>query len=151
MELKISRGSLIIIAGIVWTLAGSNIFYIGITTWLYQSNYGWWGALGATFIFLIFFFIIFRRFYNKLTARISRKSSDKNSPFSFFDARGWMVMLFMIALGRVIRQFNIFPPPILSAFYLGLSSALLLTGLQFVRYGWFFKTKYKQDKIDIPE
>ena len=139
MRYGVSRGSLIIIAGAVWTIAGSNVLYVGIYTWLNQTNYGWWGALGALIIFLIFFFIIFRRFYKKHTTRIGRKTSEKNNPLAFFDMQGWIVMLFMIALGNVIRHFNILSPAVLSAFYIGLSSALLLTGLQFIRYGWIFR------------
>ncbi len=139
MKYGVSRKNLLLTAGFIWVVVGINILIIGITTWLNYPHYGWWSAMGAFVIFAIFFFVIFRRLYKKHTMRISSKIHDKNCPFAFFDIRGWLIMLFMMFLGMCIRHFELLPSTFISMFYTGLSSALILTGLQFIRYAWGFK------------
>ena len=129
------RTSLLIIAGIVWIIAGSNILKIGIVTWNYDAP-NWLSKVGeASVIFLLFFTLVFRRLYYKHTKRIERKN-DKNCPFSFFDSKGWVIMAFMITWGIVIRKFKLLPNSFISVFYTGLSLALIVTGFLFLRQGW---------------
>lgn len=42
----------------------------------------------------------------------------------------------MIALGVTIRRFQLLPESFISVFYTGLSTALILTGILFLRYWW---------------
>ena len=90
----------------------------------------------ATVVFLLFFVLIFKRLYYKHTQRIERKKEQKNCPFSFFDVKSWIVMIFMICLGITIRSFQLLPESFISVFYTGLSIALILTGVLFIRYWW---------------
>ena len=45
-------------------------------------------------------------------------------------------MIFMISLGITIRSFHLLPETFISVFYTGLSIALILTGVLFIRYWW---------------
>lgn len=102
-----------------------------------NSTQDWMFKIGeATVIFLLFFVFIFRKLYYKHTRRIEEKKEDKNCPFSFFDVKSWIMMAFMIALGITIRSLHLLPDSFISVFYTGLSIALILTGILFIRYWW---------------
>lgn len=135
MRYGVSNHTLLLIAGIVWTVAGANILRIGIITWLTDSK-DWLFKVGeATAIFLLFFIFIFRRLFNKHSERIKAKG-NKSCPFSFFDLKGWIIMCFMIALGITIRTFHLLPNSFISVFYTGLSTALIITGILFLNKWW---------------
>ena len=99
MKYGVNRQILLITAGTVWIIAGANILRIGIVTWLNTSQ-DWMFKIGeATVVFLLFFVLVFRRLYYKHTQRIEQKKEHKNCPFSFFDVKSWITMIFMISLG----------------------------------------------------
>ena len=136
MKYGVNRKVLLITAGVVWIIAGANILRIGIMTWLTDSQY-WLFKIGeATVVFLLFFLFVFKRLYYKHTKRIGEKKKEKNCPFSFFDVKGWIVMVFMITFGITMRSFHILPDAFISVFYTGLSLALMFTGVLFIRYWW---------------
>lgn len=136
MKYGVSRQSLLVIAGFVWIIAGVNILRIGIVTWM-NSSQDWMFKIGeATVVFLLFFVLVFKRLYYKHTRRIEQKKEEQNCPFSFFDVKSWILMVFMISLGITIRSLHLLPDSFISVFYTGLSIALLLTGLLFIRYWW---------------
>lgn len=141
MDFKVDKHTLLFIAGAVWIIAGVNILRIGILTWLNDVHFWLFKVSEAIVIFLLFFLFVFRRLFNKHTRRISN-NKDKSCPFSFFDKRGWIMMIFMITLGIVIRKYHLLPNSFISVFYTGLSSALIITGILFLRKGW----KEKQQK-----
>ena len=136
MKYGVNKQILLITAGTVGIIAGANILRIGIVTWL-NSSQEWMFKIGeATVVFLLFFILIFRRLYYKHTRRIEEKKETRNCPFSFFDVKSWIVMIFMISLGITIRSLRLLPDSFISVFYTGLSIALILTGILFIRYWW---------------
>ena len=137
----VSKGTLIVTAGLVWILAGSNILRIGITTWQQESDFSVSNIMLSIVVFLIFFCFIFKNQFSKHTIRITNKKSDNSCPFSFFDLKSWAIMLFMIGMGVVVRKYQLLPPTFIAIFYTGLSLALILTGLLFIRYRWTNKNK----------
>jgi hypothetical protein len=134
MKFKVNNRQLLLLAGMVWIVAGANILRIGILTWLTDSQYWLFKAGEATIVFLIFFNLIFRRLYIKHSDRISKKANN-NHLLSFFDLKGWIIMLFMITLGVTVRKFQLLPNSFISVFYTGLSTALIITGILFFRKG----------------
>ena len=136
MKYGVNRQFLLITAGIVWSIAGTNILRIGIVTWM-NSTQDWMFKIGeATVVLLLLFVYIFRKLYYKHTRRIEEKKEDKNCPFSFLDVKSWIMMVFMIALGITIRSLHLLPDSFISVFYTGLSIALILTGILFICYWW---------------
>lgn len=135
MKYGVSRKTLLITAGIVWLIAGANILRIGIICWFHDKAYWLFKACEATLIFLLFFGFIFHRIYRKHTDRISQKE-DKNCPFAFFDAKGWIIMAFMISFGIAARNLQLLPESFIAVFYTGLSVALIATGIRFLIYRW---------------
>ena len=131
MRWRVSRRTLLLIAGLVWIIAGANILRIGIITWVDDQREWLFKTGEAIVVFLLFFSLIFRRLYNKHTARIGQKA-DRNCPFSFFDVKGWLIMGFMITLGILVRKLHLLPTSFIAVFYTWLSSALILTGILFL-------------------
>ena len=135
MKYGVNKQILLITAGAVWITAGINILRIGIITWLNNSQ-DWMFKIGeATVVFLLFFILIFKRLYYKHTRRIDEKKKTRICPFSFFDVKSWIIMIFMISLSITIRSFHLLPDSFISVFYTGLSIALILTGI-LLRYWW---------------
>ena len=132
MKYGVSPNTLLITAGTIWSLAGVNILRIGLTCWIDDGHYWLFKVCEASLVFLLFFGIIFHRLYKKHTLRISQKKG-KHCPFSFFDVKGWIVMIGMIAMGIVIRTYHLLPDSFIAVFYTGLS---LGTGLRFIWYWW---------------
>ncbi len=139
MKIGVNKRTLLFIAGSVWLIAGVNILRIGIITWLSDSQYWLFKVVEATTIFLLFFILVFKKLFDKHTKRIEQKKG-KSHPLSFFDKKGWLIMGFMILLGIVIRRFQLLPNSFIAVFYTGLSSALIITGLLFLRQGWMNKS-----------
>ena len=106
---------MLLIAGCVWIIAGINILRIGIITWLNDAHYWLFKVGEAIVVFLLFFQFVFRRLFVKHSERISQKG-EKNCPFSFFDVKGWTVMIFMITFGVTIVISNCFPTPLFRYF-----------------------------------
>lgn len=128
---RVQNRTLLFIAGAVWILAGLNILRIGILTWMDSSIFFPFMIGEAIVVFMLFFYFVFLKLYYKHSERIKQKS-DVNCPFSFFDARGWIMMIFMITLGVLIRRFHLLPSTFISVFYTGLSVALIITGILFL-------------------
>lgn len=131
MDIKVSRKTLILFAGIIWFLAGANIFRIGIATWLEHSNNLIKESVLSVFIFALFFYLIFKPIYKKNIERIKEKE-NQNHPLSFFNTKGWLTMAFMMTFGILGRQKGLFPESFILFFYTGLSSALMLTGILYL-------------------
>ena len=136
MKYGVNKNTLLLIAGMVWFIAGTNIFRVGIITWYYESALNLQNILLSLLVFLLFFCFIFRNQFKRHSKRINKKARIKNCPFSFFDVKGWFIMIFMIAMGMTIRRLQLLPPTFISIFYTGLSVALMLTGLLFIRSWW---------------
>ncbi|MBP6066236.1 hypothetical protein [Bacteroides sp.] len=139
MKFNVNRQTLLLTAGLVWLIAGANILRVGLLVGFDNPQHFLLKAVQATVVFLLFFFLIFKRLYGKHTQRIEQKT-DQSCPFAFFDAKGWVVMGFMITLGFTVRNWQLLPDRFISVFYTGLSLALMLTGLLFLRYWWQRRT-----------
>lgn len=135
MKYGVTQHTLLITAGTIWLLAGLNILRIGLMCWIGDHQYWLFKVCEASLIFLLFFGIIFHKLYKTHTLRISQKQG-KHCPFSFFDVKGWIVMVFMITVGVVVRVYLLLPNSFIAVFYTGLSLALIGTGLRFIKYWW---------------
>lgn len=135
MKYGVSRKTLLAMAGTIWLVAGINVLRIGLTGWASDTHAWQWKAVGAAGVFMFFFGFIFPKVYRKHTLRIAQ-GPVLNHPFAFFDAKGWVLMGIMIALGVVMRRTQVLPLVFISMFYVGLGTALTGTGIRFLRYGW---------------
>ncbi len=134
MNWKVNKRTLIIYAGIVWFLAGVNVFHTGVVTWLtHHKNVVLELAL-ALLIFLIFFFLIFKPLVWKNIHRITEKD-DQNHPLSFFNTKSWITLACMMTFGILGRRLNLFPVGFILYFYTGLATALMGAGVLYLYTG----------------
>lgn len=134
--LKIPTDKLMLVAGIVWFLAGANIFKLGIEAYL--ADWGWVLALllaGTCAVFGMFHIRIFTKMVAKHTARIYGYAEPRKSIFAFFDAKGYVMMAIMMGGGISLRMSGLVPEWFIAFFYTGIGAALAMAGVDFlVRY-----------------
>lgn len=134
--MRIQTQRLLLLAGIVWFVAGTNITWIGLTSYsrLEHTLYPFL-ILGSILVFLIFHIFIFTRVVKKNSMRINEIEAEQSLFFKFLDAKGYLVMAIMMALGFGMRQFGLAPEWFISFFYSGLGLALMISGTTFfIRY-----------------
>ena len=120
---------LLLIAAVVWLIAGYNVFHIG---WIAYINYiKPFDILISVVIFCLFWFLVFHKLVLKHTKRIQSFLEPKQYVWKFFDRKSFFIMFFMITFGIAIRSFQLLPEEIIAIFYSGLGAALFLAGVQF--------------------
>lgn len=128
--MKVKKHTLLLIASIVWIIAGFNILKIGIETYKpYLSILNFSLSLS---VFLIFWFMIFKNLVFKHTNRISNFTEDFHFFLKFFDKKSFIIMFFMIFFGISLRKFHLAPDIFIAVFYTGLGFALFLAGILFL-------------------
>ena len=128
--MRVKRATLLLIAGIVWDIAGINILRIGIVTYPPYI-----GIVQIALSVLIFgaFSMMFRRIVTRHTARILGMEDERVPVWLFFDKRSYLLMIFMMGLGISLRSTGIAPDIFIAVFYTGLGCALTLAGILFIR------------------
>jgi hypothetical protein len=121
--------ALLVVASVVWFIAGVNVAVIGLV-----AGYGAWDAvlvLGAIAVFVAFL-AMFLRITQKNSLRIMAIEEARVSAFRFMDLRAYIIMGFMIGMGVGLRAFNLVPDFFVTFFYTGLGAALSLAGIAYL-------------------
>ena len=127
--MKVKKRTLLLLACLVWTTAGCNVFRIGILTYsAYISIFNVMLSIGIFFIFQTF---IFGRLVRKHTARILHYTEEFQFFLNFFDLKAFIIMAIMIAGGIYLRISGLAPDHFIAVFYSGLGVSLTLAGILF--------------------
>lgn len=131
--LNVRKPVLLLTAGALWLIAGVNILRIGVAAFASCPSF----LLPAALALLIFigFSMMFMRIVQKHQRRILGYPEARKSIFFCFDRKGYLLMVFMIALGITLRASGLLPPFFFAFFYTGLGSALAFAALQFIGAG----------------
>ena len=129
-RLLVHKNTLILIAGIVWAIAGFNIVRIGLIA--YEGNFTWWRALLSIAVYAVFQLFIFGKMVQKHTDRILNYEEERQNFFRFFDTRSYLIMAFMMTLGIGLRVSGAVPNTFIAFFYTGLGASLLTAGVLFI-------------------
>ena len=129
-KLIVKKNTLILIAGIVWAIAGFNIVRIGLVA--YRGNFIWWRALLSAAVYGAFQLLVFGKMVGRHTERILQYEEERQNFFRFFDARGYSIMAFMMTLGIGLRASGVVPDVYIAVFYTGLGASLLTAGALFL-------------------
>ncbi|WP_101722351.1 hypothetical protein [Eggerthella timonensis] len=131
--LKVSTEKLLLVAGIVWFIAGANIVNIGLTAFLDETGWLLWVLIiGTLVIFVLFHIFVFTKMVGKHASRITGYEEDKTHVFKFFDKKGYIMMAIMMGGGIALRASGIAPEWFIAFFYTGLGLALAVAGVSFV-------------------
>ena len=133
--MKVSSRTLLLIASIVWLIAGINVLVIGLSE--YNEYLTIINVILSLIVFSIFYFAIFRKMVLKHTYRIS-SYKDNQYFWMFFDLKSFIIMAIMMTLGIYLRVSEVASNHFIAVFYTGLGSALILAGMffgiKFVRF-----------------
>lgn len=121
---------LLLIAAIVWLIAGFNVLKIGVETYINYVTVV--NLLLSLVVFLVFWIMVFSKLVKKHTLRISSYESEKQWFYLFFDLKSFIIMAIMMTMGIVIRYYALLPDVFIAVFYTGLGSALALAGILFM-------------------
>lgn len=136
---KINKSNLLLLASLIWFIAGANVINSGLKILQYQIKT--FNIIWATIVFLFFFIMIFSKIVKKHTIRIIGYKNDKIEIYKVFDMKSYCVMFFMISLGIVLRRLNIIQYQYLGSIYLGIGFALLSAAISFLfKYKLYFKS-----------
>ena len=128
--LKVKSEKLLIIAAVVWLLAGINILRLGVIAITETELVAALLAVGVVVTFLLFH-MMFAKLVGKQSNRIRAYGNEPTCAFAFFDVKGYIMMAIMMGGGIALREFGIIPAWIVAFMYTGSGSALALAGLGF--------------------
>ena len=129
-KLCVRKRTLLLIAGIVWMIAGFNVARLGVMSYL-NIERRWYLYLLSGLVFLLFGSMFFWM-SQKHTKRIL--GYEDYRPFwHFFDWKAYLIMTGMMCVGIGFRAAGIFPEIFVAFFYSGLGLALALAGVLFSR------------------
>lgn len=135
---KVKKITLLLVVSIIWFVASVNVIFLGIKTLKYQITI--YGLVIAAVVFTLFFKFIFSKMVVKHTVRILGCENESIEIYKFFDAKSYLIMIFMITFGVTLRKLNIIPNLWLGSVYLGIGSALLSASVGFfIKYMKFRK------------
>ena len=120
---------LLLIAGIVWLIAGVNIARIGLLA--YTGNLSLLRLVCSALIYFAFWLMVFKKLVVKHTVRIHQYATEKQYFWNFFDLKSFFIMAFMMTLGIAIRSLHLMPDVFIAVFYTGLGLALMWAGVKF--------------------
>ena len=126
----VKKKTLLLIAGIVWLIAGFNVAHLGVLSYLLIERQ-WYLYLLSMLVFFLFGRMFFRM-SKKHTKRII--TYEEYRPFwHFFDKKAYLLMACMMSGGIGLRAAGIFSDIFVAFFYSGLGCALALAGVIFAK------------------
>ena len=129
--IKVKKRTLLLIAGIVWLIAGFNVARLGVLSYLAIEQKLYLYLL--TVLVFTAFGIMFYKMSQKHTRRIMGYSEERQPFWRFFDLKAYIIMAVMMGGGIGLRSAGVFPDIFVAFFYTGLGIALALAGVLFIR------------------
>lgn len=127
--MKVKRNTLLLLACLVWSVAGFNILRIGLMS--YAPYFSILHIILSALVFFIFQIFIFGKLVKKHTVRINAYEEDRQFFLKFFDGKSFAIMAVMMTGGIWLRASGIAPERFIAVFYSGLGASLLLSGILF--------------------
>lgn len=125
----VRKRQLLLLASVVWLLAGGNILKIGLAA--YTAYFSVINILLSIVVFSVFWHFVFSKLVKKHTHRIMSFQNEKQYFWRFFDKKSFLLMTFMMTGGILLRQWQLVPISFIAVFYSGLGLALFIAGASF--------------------
>lgn len=127
---RVKQRTLLLIAGIVWFIAGFNVARLGILSYLAIERVWYWYLLSLVT------FIPFERMLLGMTRKHTDRIlhyEEKQAFWHFFDGKSYAIMACMMGGGIAIRALGLVPDTFIAFFYTGLGCALGSAGIAFLK------------------
>ena len=118
--MKVKKRTLLLLASIVWLIAGFNIIRIGILS--YTGHVTVVNILLSALVFAVFWSMVFYKLVIRHTDRIQNYEDELQFFWHFFDKKSF---------GIGLRASHFAPDVFIAVFYSGLGMALFLAGVLF--------------------
>ena len=128
--MKVRKNYLLLIAALVWAVAGGNILRIGVEA--YGAYVGVLNVLLSAAVYLGFQVFVFGKMVRKHTVRIVDYEEEMQFFLKFFDKKAFCIMAFMMTFGIGLRVSGWCPEVFIAVFYTGLGASLLTAGVLFL-------------------
>lgn len=125
------RKHLFIIASVIWGIPGVIITIKGINAYFEMAHDDLCWLILITLSVLLGFFFMFRKIVNKYSLRIYSLSENVKI-WQTFPLRGWILLIFMMSLGFLLKIIPNIPDEFTASFYSGLGPMLILSSVGFV-------------------
>jgi hypothetical protein len=139
----VNKRTLLLVAGIVWCLAGFNVARIGVV--LYGEYLQVLNVVMSLVVFILFG-MMFSKMTKKHTKRIGNYQG-KQPLYKFFNVQSYCIMVFMMSFGIWLRHSGLCPMRFIAVFYTGLGSALFLAGVLFI-INW---VKFQEQPLEFEQ
>ena len=136
---KVSRRFLLIIAALVWSLAGGMLLFRGISLSDNIKSSFWLKIIISLTCGGLFYLLLFSKISIGHVRRIINLKNDNHSLFSVFNLRSYILMFIMIASGIMLRRSGIIMPEYLSLVYITMGIPLLASAFRFYYLGINFR------------
>lgn len=136
LKFKVSKGSLLFEAAVVWTFAGMMLLTRGELMLEASSGFSWLKIIPCICCGVLFFVLLFSKISRKHINRIKNLFGDKHPVYEFFNFKSYMMMAGMITLGIVLRKTLIIPLSSLALVYITMGIPLLFSSIRFY-INWF--------------
>lgn len=133
----VSKNWLHLVAGLLWTAVGLMLVNLAV---------GWLVPLGirqaapyvlaGLLLALMFYTFTFSKLVCKNVGRIEQINGEKVCIFAFQSWKSYPLILFMIALGIILRHYTPVPKPVLAVVYSGVGGGLLISSLRYYGHLW---------------
>ena len=132
--LPVNKEHLLLMQVLCWLAPGVVILRKGIVAMMAVNDLHpervWWLTLIALTV-VVCFSLMFNSFILRYTNRILSFPTRKKSLFAFFNARGYILITFMMCLGIALKYIPSMPAEFFAGFYPGLGTALSIAGVRF--------------------
>lgn len=131
-RLSVPKNSLMLIAGLVWLMAGFMVMKTGWPYFLVLINERSWMIALSAVVFVVFYLLIFSKTVKKHTCRIQQNPLARIPFWQFFDRTSYIIMAVMMSGGMALRNYHLVPGFFIGFFYEGLGFALFACGTRFI-------------------
>jgi len=127
------KNFLFVAASVIWGIPGIMISIKGIKAYMTQPSDDLWWLVLITIAVIISFFFMFRKIVDRYCVRIA-SLPEKVSIWQAFPVRGWVLIVFMMCLGIVLKHIPQIPSAFTASFYSGLGPMLVVAAIRFIRF-----------------
>ena len=127
------KSILYVFAAAIWGIPGVIISIKGIKAYMTQPSEELWWLLMITAAVILGFFFMFRKIVDRYCRRIV-SLTEKVSIWQAFPVRGWILIVFMMCLGIVLKHIPQIPSAFTASFYSGLGPMLVVAAIRFIRF-----------------
>lgn len=127
----VPRRYLMLIAGIVWSIAGTILLFKAYRFMNFEVKYIFIYLSISVLAGLLFFYFLFSKISKRHINRLQSFKNERYSFFSFFNLRSYVLMFSMITMGIIIRKLQLVQNQTLAYVYLTMGIPLLISSFRF--------------------